>query len=183
MNLQDISSQIKAVQTKWLSVLSSRSGEDGAVRTFFGSATNSTEISAQIKLWSEQIDRVAARPRVSRLISKPLIASTSRSLFGMSRALDHAGNGIDWIFTNAGFGTLFLITDYFISQLVKDSAREEIQVLDAAQTRLSADLKELQDGAEIAKQIENAWPETEKQLGQLETASDSIEETGLDPLS
>lgn len=182
MTIQIISEQIKVIQTKWKGVVSSRPGEDAAVKNYFGQATSYSAISSQIDRWQEQITRLSAKPRVSQSLPKVLVISTGRCLSSVSKSLDSVGNGVEWLFHSGGFGQSFLFADYLINELVKDSSREQVQILDEAKNRLSSDLKSLQDGAEIAKNLIGSWPKIEKQLEQLETSSESFTEI-LDTLS
>jgi hypothetical protein len=182
MTIQIISEQINVIQTKWKGVVSSRPGEDAAVKNFFGQATSYSVISSQIDRWHEQITRLSAKPRVSQSLPKGLIISTARCLSSVSRSLDSIGNGVEWIFLSGGFGQSFLLADYLINELVKDSSREQVQILDEAKNRLSSDLKSLQDGAEIAKNLNDSWPKVQGQLEQLDTSSESFTKI-LDNLS
>jgi hypothetical protein len=182
MTIQIISEQIKVIQTKWKNIVSSRPGEDAAVKNFFGQAANYSVLSSQIDRWQEQITRLSAKPRVSQSLPKGLIISTARCLSSVSRSLDSVGNGVEWIFLSGGFGQSFLLADYLINELVKDSSREQVQILDEAKNRLSSDLKSMQDGAGIAKNLNDSWPKIKEQLEQLETSSESSTEI-LDNLS
>ena len=177
MTIQIISDQIKTIQTKWRAVVTSRPGEESAVKNFFGPAASYSAISSQIDRWLEQISRVASKPRVSQSLPKNLVTTTARSLSSTSRSLDSVNNGVEWIFLSGGFGQSFLLSDYLISELVKDSSREQTQIVDAAQARLSSDLKLLQDGSEIANRLKVSWPEIEDQLTQIDTSTESIATT------
>jgi signal recognition particle GTPase len=182
MTIQIISEQIKVIQTKWKNIVSTRPGEDAAVKNFFGQAANYSVMSSQIDRWQEQITRLSAKPRVSQSLPKGLVISTVRCLSSVSRSLDSVGNGVEWIFLSGGFGQSFLLADYLINELVKDTSREQVQILDEAKNRLSSDLKSLQDGAENAKNLNDSWPKIEEQLEQLEASSESFTEI-LDKLS
>jgi hypothetical protein len=176
VTIQIISEQINVIKTKWKNVVSSRPGEDAGVKNFFGQDASYASISSQIDRWLEHITRLSAKPRVSQSLPKNLVLSTARCLSSVSRSLDSIGNGVEWIFLSGGFGQSFLLADYLINELVKDSSREQVQILDEAKNRLSSDLKSMQDGAAIAKNLGESWPNVEKQLEQLESSSESFTE-------
>ncbi len=183
MTVQEIAKQIDTVYAKWqANVVVARPGEVQSVKNYFGATVNLSTISSQIKNWSEQINRLAEKPKVSRSLSKNLIESLSRCITSIGRILDQSNNGVEWMFLGAGLGQWLVLCDYFVTQLIKKSSSEQISILDAAQIRLTTDLKSLQDGADIAKNLNSSWPKIEEQLAQLETSSESFTEI-LDNLS
>lgn len=176
MTIQIIFDQIKIAKSKWKSnVVDGRPSEDAVLKMHLGATASYPSVSSQIEGWQIQIGKVSG-PRVSRSLPKSLIASTSLALGSFNRCLDHAGNGVDWLITNAGLGNSLALVDHLISELTKDSAREQTEILDAAQIRLSTDLKSAQDGSEAAKEFQLKWPALQEQIAQVEASTASIAE-------
>ena len=176
MTIQIILDQIKIARTKWKSnVVDGRPSEDGVLKTHLGSTASYLSVSSQIEGWLTQIGKVSG-PRVSRSLPRSLIASTSRALGNFNRSLDLAGNGVDWMISNAGLGSSLALVDFLISELTKDSAREQAEILNAAQIRLSTDLKSIQDGSDAVKEFESKWTGLHSQIDRIEASSDFIAE-------
>ena len=176
MTIQKIADQIKALTSKWqINVVSSRANEESILKAHLGPATSFATVSSQMENWISQIGKVAG-PRVSKGLPKTLIQSTLQGLSTLHSSVNHAAHGLEWMFQNTSFATALILVDNLVFELSKDSSREQTQILDAAQARLSNDLKSLQDGTDIAKQFESKWPDLQTQLTQIEASSDSIVE-------
>ena len=146
MTIANIAEQIKTLKSKWQAdVVTGRASEESILKAHLGSATSFVAVSSQMENWFTQVGKVAG-PRVSKGLPKTLIQSTLRTLSTLHRSVDQAANGLEWMFQNTSFGTALIMVDNLISELSKDSSREQTQILEAAQIRLSADLKALQDG-------------------------------------
>jgi hypothetical protein len=176
MTIQNIADQIKSLKSKWQSnIVVGRAPDEAILKAHLGQGTSFLMVSSQIDNWSAQVDKVAG-PRVSKGLPKTLVQSTLRALSILNRSVAQAANGLEWMFQNTGFGPALVLTEHFISELVKDGSKEQAQILDAAQARLSVDLKSLQDGGDIAKQFEEKWPNLQEQMNQIEASNDSIVE-------
>ena len=177
MTIQNIADQIKGLKLKWqTNVVIGRATEESILKRRLGPATSFATISSQMEIWASQVGKVVG-PRVSKGFPKALIQSTLQALSTLHFSVDNAGNGLEWMFQNTSFASALIMVDNLIFELSKDSSREQAQILDAAQARLSADLKSLQDGCDIAKKFELKWPDLKEQMTQIEASNDSVVET------
>ena len=174
MTVHNIAEKIKSLKLKWHSnIVVGRPSEEAILKTNLGQSTSYAAVSSQIENWGTNLGKVAG-PRVSRNLPKHLVQSSLQALSAFDRSLDHAGNGLEWMFQNTNFGTALVLADTLIAELAKDSSREQAQILEAAQVRLSEDLKSLQDGGEIANEFKSNWPSLREQIAQIEASNDSI---------
>lgn len=178
MTINDIIPQITEIKTMWRNnIVTARPQEESQLQGHMGPSASYSTVSSQFDGWLEILNSIAAKPRVSRSLSKPVLMSLQQTLAALRKSLDYAGNGVDWIFTHRGTGQWLTMSGLYIRELIKDSTKEHGQIIEAAQERLSNDLQSIQNGAEIASQISLAWPDIEERLGKLEAAHKKVAAT------
>jgi hypothetical protein len=110
-------------------------------------------------------------------ISSPLLMALNINLGGLSNALDHAGNSVDWMCTNRNFGVLYAGSINLIRELSLDSARELDAITDAAKSRMSQDINTLQTAADQAERFSHEWPDLNTKIAKIDDAEKSVLET------
>ena len=174
MTLNEIVINAKSIQAKWTSnVLNSRPGEQSQLQSHLGSAATYASVTVELTRWVSVLSDLAVKPRVSQSISKQLLLPLGASLQWLNRALDHAGNGVEWMCTERNFATQYALVVYLIRTLSFDSARETTAIVDAAKDRISQDVNVIQNATEHAKLFSNAWPDLNTKIATIEDAEES----------
>lgn len=119
------------------------------------------------------LSELAKRPRVSQSISKQLLLPLGASLQSMSKALDNANNGVEWMCTERNFATQYAQVIYLVRALSHDSAREAAAITDAAKDRISQDVNVIQNATERAELFSNGWPDLKTRIATIEDAEES----------
>lgn len=178
MTVKELLVITKQIQTKWgTNVVHQRPHEQPQLQAHLGSAATYTSVTNEIERWATVLSALANKPRVSLTISKPLLSALSASLLGLNLALDHAGNGIDWIFANKALGAWYSQSITLIRELSLESARESEAIVDAAQQRLSQDIATLQSASEQAQKFSASLPELNANISTIEDAEESVGST------
>lgn len=178
MTVKDILSIAKTIQTKWTTnVVTQRPGEEAQLQSHLGGTVTYKSVTDELTRWVSTLSGLSNKPRVSRTISPPLLMALTVSLGGVSKALDHAGNSVDWICTNRNFGALYATSINLIRDLSLDSAREVDVITDAAKERISEDINTLQKAADQAEKFSIAWPDLNTKIAKLDDAEKSVTET------
>ncbi|MGB4115201.1 MAG: hypothetical protein WBK51_01495 [Polaromonas sp.] len=177
MAVKDILSIAKKIQSKWTTnVVTPRPNEEAQLQSHLGGAVTYKSVTDELTRWVSTLSGFSNKPRVSRAISSPLLMALNISLGGLSNALDHAGNSVDWMCTNRNFGALYVASINLIRELSLDSAREVAAITDAARERISQDISSLQNGSELAEKFSVGWPDLNTKIGKLSDAEKSVTE-------
>ncbi len=133
MTVKDILCVAEKIQSKWITnVVTPRPNEEGQLHSHLGVAVTYKSVTDELTRWVSTLTALSNRARVSRTISPPLLKALNVNLGGLSNALDHAGNSVDWMCTNRNFGALYAASINLIRELSLDSAREATAIVDAA---------------------------------------------------
>jgi predicted RNase H-like HicB family nuclease len=178
VNVKEILELAKQIQTKWATnVVAARSHELANLQSHLGSTVTYVSITNELTRWVSELSGLANKPRVSRAISKPLLTALTTSLRALSTTLDHAGNGVEWIFVNRNFGSWYVQSIALIRELSLDSAREAESITNAAHERISQDIGALQVATEQVKTFNAGWPNISANISAVEEAEASAKET------
>lgn len=178
MTLNEITDTAKSIQNKWTSnILGQRPGEQPQLQSHLGSAATYQSVSDELTRWVFVLSKLSKMPRVSQTISKQLLVPLGASLQSVSKALDYAGNGVEWICTERGFATQYALVIYFTRALSFDSAREATEITDAAKDRISHDVNAIQDATANAKLFCNGWSDLNTKISAIEKAEESASAT------
>jgi hypothetical protein len=178
MTVKELLVIAKQIQTKWgTNVVNQRPGEQSQLQSHLGNAATYISVTNEFGRWVSTLSALANKPRVSQTISKPHLSALSASLIGLNLALDHAGNGVEWIFTNKAVGIWYSQSFSLIRDLSLDSTREADAIVDAAKERISQDIGALQSASEQAKKFTDSWPNLSANIDIIEEAEESVEAT------
>lgn len=178
MTVKELLVIAKQIQTKWgTNVVNQRPGEQPQLQSHLGNAATYISVTNEFGRWVSTLSALANKPRVSQTISKPHLSALSASLIGLNLALDHAENGVDWIFTNKAVGIWYSQSISLIRDLSLDSTREADAIVDAAKDRISQDIGALQSASEQAKKFTDSWPNLSANIDLIEEAEESVEGT------
>lgn len=157
--------------------MTQRPGEEAQLQSHLGGTVTYKFVSDELTRWVSTLAGLSSKPRVSRTISSPLLMALTVSLGGVSKALDHAENSVDWMCTNRNFGALYATSINLIRELSLDSAREVVAVTDAAKERISQDISTLQTAVDQAEKFSIEWPDLTTKIAKLGDAEKSVTET------
>ena len=178
MTVKDILSIAKTIQNKWATnVVAARLGEEAQLQSHLGGAVTYVSVTDEFKRWVSTLSELSNKPRVSRTISSQLITALTISLGGLSKALDYAGNSVDWMCTNRNFGALYVASINLIRELSLDSAREVVAITDAAKERISKDIGTLQTAVDQAEKFSIEWADLNAKISKIDDAEESVVET------
>jgi hypothetical protein len=176
MTVKELLVLVKQIQTKWgTNVVNQRPQEQAQLQAHLGSAATYASVTNEIARWVTTLSVLADKPRVSLTISKPLLTALNTTLMGLNLALDHAGNGVDWIFSNRNLGNWYAQSIALIRELTLDSAREAEAITEAANKRLAQDIGALQSASDQAKNFAESWPTISANITTLEEAEETVE--------
>lgn len=178
MTVKDVLSIAKTIQTKWTTnVVAPRPGEEAQLQSHLGGAVTYVSVTDEFKRWVSTLSELSNKPRVSKTISSQLITALTISLGGLSKALDYAGNSVDWMCTNRNFGALYVASINLIRELSLDSAREVVAITDAAKERISKDIGTLQTAVDQAEKFSIEWADLNAKISKIDDAEESVAET------
>ena len=177
MTVKEILVLVKQIQTKWGANVVPRAGEQAQLQAHLGSTATYASITNELARWITSLTVLASKPRISQTISKPLLSTLETSLKGLEVAINHAGNGVEWIFTQRNFGTWYALSATLIRDLSLESSKETEAIVDAAHERLSQDINALQTASEQAHRFNESWSEINSNILTIEKAGESVEST------
>ena len=178
MTVKDVLSIAKTIQNKWIAnVVSPRPGEEAQLQSHLGGAVTYNSVTDELTRWVSTLSGLSNKPRVSRTISSQLLMALNISLGGLSKALDHAGNSVDWMCTHRNFGPLYVASMTMIRELSLDSAREVVAITDAAKERISKDISTLQTAVDQAEKFSIEWADLNAKISKIDDAEESVVET------
>ena len=151
--------------------------EEVQLKSHLGSDATYSSTSEELGRWVSTLSRLSNMPRVSRTISMQLLMPLAASLHAVSKALDYAGNGVEWICTEKNFGTKYALSAYLTRAIALDSAREAAAITDAAKERLSQDIGTLQAAVDQATLFSADWPDLHDKISLLRKAELSAADT------
>jgi hypothetical protein len=173
MTVNELVVLVESIKTKWQNnVVQARPSEQGQLQAQLGKGVSYELVGKQFQEWMDALKRLASKPRVSASISKPHGQATAQCLAGISHALDHAGNGIDWICNHKNFAVNYSLAGVLVRELSLDSAREANALVDAAKERIEKDLADIQVGSELAKFLSDKKPDINEQVEAVKQASE-----------
>jgi hypothetical protein len=177
MKMVELVALVDTVKSKWqTNVVQGRPGEVAQLQVYLGSAATYASVLQQLENWKASLRTLSNKPRVSASISKPLVQATFQCFTSLSTALDHAGNGVDWICTQRNFSSNYTMAVILIREITSDSAKEATAIVDAAKERLENDLAAIQNGSAAATEFLQSNDGIVKQIEILESASTTIAE-------
>ncbi len=144
-----------AVQSLWAGVVSSRIGEQPQLDTVLGSQDSFGVVSRSIELWITQLRAAGNAPKKRLAKLRPQIDCIYNSLSALKYALDHAGNGVQWMIDQRSLVSLYLMTHAQIAALRVELQRDLASEADSAASNLGKDLDLVAKGADLVKQFQD----------------------------
>lgn len=176
MTVSNLVKALESAKQKWqTNVVQARPGEEGQLQSHLGRAVTYASVTQRFDNWIAALRLLSSKPRVSASISRPLIEATELSLASVSTAIDHAGNGVDWICSNRHFALGLTTLGPLIREITSESGRETIAIVNAANQRLTSDLDSLQKGGKVASELLDKNEALNEQIETIETASEVVE--------
>ena len=174
MTIEEVIKVAEECRTKWTNnVVNGRPNEQSLLTPYLGHTATYATVTNEINRWILNLTELSKKPRVSQSISKNLLYALSISLKTFNAALDHAGNGVAWVFENRNLGGSYAMSIWLTRELTRETAREASAIVDAAKERISHDLNALQLGSDQAKSFSLNWDNLNTQIAAIQEAEAS----------
>lgn len=174
--LNDALKKCRTNQTFWVStVLVQRTTANQEIAPYI--ANGADAITTALAGFVTRLETLTGKPRVSStlpLSQLQLIAMHSQFIYG---ALQSHGNGLAWVLQNTSVISSISAVDQTIRSLTLAGGKEQDALLDAAQNRLSREIKTVQDGAEYLASLLERRDDIEETLENIDEAASKLDET------
>jgi hypothetical protein len=174
--LNDALKKCRANQTFWVSsVLVQRTTANQEIAPYV--ANGADAIATALASFVTRLETLAGKPRVSSTLPVSQLQLIAMHAQFINGALQHYGNGLAWVLQNTSILSSISAVDQTIRSMTVAGVKEQDALLDAAQNRLSQEIKTVQDGAEYLASLLERRDDIEETLEKIDEVESKLDET------